>query len=474
MTISPPAVLNGCQTPRVSSWPDYTTTVGDDAIEVASLAGLNLDPWQQLVLRHGLGQQPSGRWAAFEAALIVARQNGKGGVIEALELAWLFLLGERLVIHTAHEFKTAQEAFLRILQLVQSNPEFDSKVKRVRTSHGEEGIELKTGQRLRFMARSGGAGRGFTGDKIIYDEAMFLPTKVLGASMPTLRARPNPQIWYFGSAGFDESEHLRRLRDRGTRGGDPSLAFFEWSAHPDRSLDDTEGWAEANPALGIRIDVESMFRERATLDEREFARELLGIWDDGRHDYIIDPATWGQWADKHSQARDPVAFAIDTTPDRRRSAIGLAGIRSDSRHHLEVVEHRDGTGWVVERVLELVRKWEPCAVAIDPTSPAASLTKELRSAGVEVTESSARDMAKACGGFYDDAIEGRLRHMDDPRLTSALSGASKRPIGDAWGWNRKSASSDISPLVAVTLARWALIEADYGKTVKRSNKASFL
>ena len=40
------------------------------------------------------------------------------------------------------------------------------------------------------------------------------------------------------------------------------------------------------------------------------------------------------------------------------------------------------------------------------------------------------------------------------RLTLALSAASKRPLLDRWAWNRKTASSDITPVVAATLALW--------------------
>ena len=54
----------------------------------------------------------------------------------------LFLFGAQLVIHTAHEFKTAQEAFRRVLFWVENNDWLRKKVARVRTSHGEEGIEL--------------------------------------------------------------------------------------------------------------------------------------------------------------------------------------------------------------------------------------------------------------------------------------------------------------------------------------------
>ena len=44
----------------------------------------------------------------------IPRQNGKGEVLIARELFGLFELGERKVIHTAHEFKTSAEHFHRL------------------------------------------------------------------------------------------------------------------------------------------------------------------------------------------------------------------------------------------------------------------------------------------------------------------------------------------------------------------------
>jgi hypothetical protein len=115
--------------------------------------------------------------------LLVSRQNGKGSLFEARELAGLFLLGERLIMHSAHEYKTAAEGFLRIRGLIDDTDWLRKRVKRIRTSHGEEGVELygtgrnrmTGGQRLRFVARSAGSGRGFSGDCVILDEAYNLP-----------------------------------------------------------------------------------------------------------------------------------------------------------------------------------------------------------------------------------------------------------------------------------------------------------
>jgi hypothetical protein len=44
------------------------------------------------------------------------------------------------------------------------------------------------------MARSKGAGRGFTGHKIILDEAYALDDKHMAALFPTLTAVPDPQV----------------------------------------------------------------------------------------------------------------------------------------------------------------------------------------------------------------------------------------------------------------------------------------
>jgi hypothetical protein len=159
LTTSPSVALTGAQRPRVSSYPQAVSSAGVEAVELAASAGLILDDWQQHVLNVGLGERADGKWAAFEVGLIVGRQNGKGSILEARELAGLFLFGEQLILHSAHEFKTAQEAFRRVLGLVQNTPDLEKLVSRVRTSHGEEGIELRNGARLRFVARSTGSGR---------------------------------------------------------------------------------------------------------------------------------------------------------------------------------------------------------------------------------------------------------------------------------------------------------------------------
>ena len=213
-------VLQGAQEPRFLLTPARWSPAGQEAIELAASAGLILDPWQELVLHGGLAEAPNGRWQCPEVGLVVPRQNGKGAILEARQLAGLFLFDEQLILHSAHEFKTAADSFRRFLALVQNTPDLNRRVHRVRTSHGDEGIELKTGQRLRFVARSTGSGRGFTADCIILDEAYNLSAAGMSALLPTLSAVANPQIWYTSSAPLPriESDTLRRLCKRGRDG----------------------------------------------------------------------------------------------------------------------------------------------------------------------------------------------------------------------------------------------------------------
>lgn len=431
------------------------------------MAGLQLDPWQALVLEHGLAEQPDGRWAAPTVGVCVPRQNGKGAILEARELAGLFLLGERLVIHSAHEFATSREALTRLEERIEDTPEFSRRVKTIKHAHGDEGVYLTNGQRVQFRTRTGGGGRGFSADCVILDEAMILPEKALGALRPTLSAMPNPQVWYTGSA-VDQLVHehgvvFTRVRERGLR-GDPRIAWFEWAAggldQPDLGLlpqgfiDDPDRWVEANPALGVRINEDAIRDEIGDMDPRTFAVERLGVgdWPDTSVDgsAVFDLTRWRALVDAESVVVGRLVFAFDVTPDRSAASICAAGVRGDGLIHVEVVDSHPGTGWVAPRLAELRRRNRPAAVVCDGASPAASLA-----AGINGTlEVGAPEYVRACGVIFDLVAEAGVRHLGQPELEAAIRGAARRPLTDAWAWSRKSSTIDITPLVAATLAVW--------------------
>jgi phage terminase large subunit-like protein len=467
LTIWLPGEPRGEQRPSVLTRPPFTSSSGEEAVELARRAELILDPWQVFSLDVILAERPDLKWAAFETGELVPRQNGKGGVIEAISLAALFLFGERLIAHSAHEFKTSQEGFLRLMALIENTDELRRRCKKPRTSHGEEGFETLDGHRLRFVARSRQSLRGFTGDRLILDEAQQLSRQAMGAVLPTLSARPNPQVNYFGTPPEDgnQSDQWESVRARGQEGGDPQLAWLEWTARQvddeggrvPVDLDDREAWRRANPALGIRITSEAIERERLTLGDEEFGRERLCLWEGGAGQTVLDIDVWAGLEDLGSRPGDPVTFGIDIPPDRKSASIGVAGWRADGRMHVEVIEERSGTAWVVGRAVELDEKWTPNGFLLDPVGPAGALIVPLTKAGIEPVLIGGREMTQACGAFYagvmaENPEERTIRHLGQPELNAAVDGARKRNLSDAWAWHRRDSAVNIAPLVAVTLA----------------------
>jgi hypothetical protein len=477
--------LRGNQWPRVCSHPEYSRTFGTEAVELYATTGQTLDPWQANCLHVMLAIRGDGKWACFECGVIVPRQNGKGAILEARALSGLFLFRERLIMWSAHEYKTAMEGFRRLRELIENTDDLRRQVKKIVNTNGEEGIELLTGQRIRFIARSKGSGRGFSGDCNLYDEWFAGTRQQVSALMPTVSARPNPQLIYTSSPPLEDPAdddapgvHLYDLRDRGATGDDPALGWFDWSAglNPDsptdrpKLVDITHAYV-SNPALGIRITEETVERERRSMDPVGFMRERLCVWPNrSAGANLIDPKRWAALHDDESELGADVAFAVDITPGRDHSAIVAYGERPDGLGHLEVIEHRPGTDWLGPRLRDLRDRWNPVGVGLDPRGPAASLLVELERDGWEMSPRdpedykrgqlvipATQDVAAATGQIVDAAAQGTLRHLDQPSLTIAIAGARTRPLGDGMAWARRLAAVDISPLCAATIARWAYV-----------------
>lgn len=451
MTLAAPARL-GVQRPRVLHLPEgISSTAGEEAAELAELAGLHLDHWQRFALNAILAERADGQWAAFEAAVVVPRQNGKGAIIEALEIAGLFLLGEGLILHSAHEFKTAWEGFVRVRDLIEGCPDLDRQVADINKTRTE--ILLKDGRRLRFVARSKGSGRGFSVDRLILDEAYNLGAAQMAALLPTMSARPNPQVVYLSSAPMDTSEQLHAVRRRGLSDERGRLAYLEWSIDPDvDDRADPASWAKANPGLGIRISGEFLANEIETLPVAEFDRECLGVPDEpASANDLISPKEWAALCDEASECARPVAMSLDVNPERTAGGFAVAGPRPDGVVHVELIDRRPGLDWVVGRAKELQGRWR-LPIMVAASGPAMALVDALRAAGVTVDVIPADELSRWLGVLIDAVHHQTLAHLGQQPLDAAVKAAVVATRGDVGWWSRRRSSADISPLVAVTIA----------------------
>ena len=463
----------GAQEPRIKVVPEGVDHPRwDEIVDFVEALDIKLDPWQWMALRIAL-MRKGALWAAFTVAICAPRQNGKNGLLEPLELIGPLLLGEKLIIHTAHLADTSKEAFRRLDDLIDAHDWLSKEVKHVWRTNGMETIEFKGGRRIRFRTRTKGGGRGYAGcSRAIFDESMFLPEFSLGSILPVISAMPDPQIIYTGSAVdqeiMEDGVVFSRVRNRALKGDSDRLAYLEWSldaatpeAVDEDDASDPKTWASTNPAYGLRIMPDYVTVEREELDSRTFAVERLGVgdWPDpAKSKHVIDLQKWAALADAGSELLDPVCFSFDVSPDRSHSSIAVSGMRKDGLRHLELIERGQGTRWITERLLMLDKRHENVGFVYDAMSPAASLSEGLMEAGLTLISVSASEHAQACGNLFDAVHDDQtIRHLGQPELQAAIKGATKRPLGDAWAWSRRNSSIDISPLVSVTLAHWGAL-----------------
>lgn len=485
MTLSPPAVMLGSQLPQISHLPPHVHSLDAavEALELLESIGMSLDESQRFTLEAALGVRADQTWSAFEVCDIQPRQNGKGETIQARELVGLFHFGEQLIIHTAHEFPTANEAFLRMVSIIEANAELSRQVLRIRFANGEQGVELKSGARLKYRARTGGAGRGFAGAAlVVYDEAYALSAEHIAASLPTLSTHPNPQVWFASSAGLSSSTALWALRKRALKGDAGRLAYIEHTAErisleesgrpvsEPLDVDDERLVALANPAYGVRISADYIDAERRAMDAFKFARERLGVWDALADDLTLRDVKLP--ADKWAATVIPnppvitagrLVISFDIAKDGSWSSIAMAS-GDISNPYVEVIDHRPDSGWLADRLVELVERWQPIAVGCNGAGPAGAqvgpVLAAFDAAGIPadlLVQLNTQAYKQACGGLFTDVVEGRLRRPPNQGpLDVAAGDAAERPLGDAWAWDLRSATVPISPLVAVTVARGLL------------------
>ena len=477
--------------PRVEWVPECDESLGSRAAEFARRVGMTLDPEQELVLEGSLGIREDGRWQTREVGVNMPRQNGKGEILLARQLFGLYELGERLIIHTAHEFKTSAEHFQRLEAVVRGCPELHERVMRepsgrvsgYRYSHGEESITLQDGARIEFKTRTKSGMRGFAGvDCLSLDEAMIISEAGHSAALPIIRASKaerGPQLWYAGSA-VDQEVHEHgvvwtRVRERGFAADDPALAYFEWSLDfehpddvPDEVRDDPAAWREVNFSMAHgRVLEEHMAWERRAMSDRGFIIELLGVGDypatDGSVDVVINAEQWADVEDEASVLVDPIVVWFDVSPDRRTS-ISAAGLNEQGKLHIELLHCRSGTGWVAERLADLYQRHEVIEVGCDGFGPSAAIAKRVDDVGITVRRVGSGEYAEACGLFVDMVGEKTLRHLGQDELNAAVRGARVRPLVDRWAWSRTKSVADVGPLIACSLAAWSAAEKELGET----------
>lgn len=464
----------GAQEPVIQHLPPdvHSLAAAQEAIELADAYGIcdgnPLSESQRITLQAGLGERADGSWAATRIGDFGPRQGtGKNDKIAARELAGLILFGERLLIHTAHEFPTANESFLRLVAVFENYDDLRKRVARIRYANGEQGIELITGQRLKYRARTGGSGRGFAkADLVVYDEAQHLSREHVAASGPAKLANPNSQTWYAGSGGLSTSAVAWNMRRDAILGKGGRLAYTEATAdrisvaggsvvadRPDNVLD-RDVWYACIPGLGRWVTEESVAALYDELGPELFGREILCAWDpDPTSDSegAFDLEQWSALADPKAERGASQAFGVATAPDGSWTAIAVAWRRPDGHAQVMLADYRAGSAWVASRQSELRSAWGG-SFTVDTASRA--LIDEASKPGES-------EQAEAHVALEVAVQGGTIRHGNEAAMNTSVRVARWKAHGNTRALNARGAA-DISPLRAAALALHGLETTDSG------------
>lgn len=480
--------------PRFLSIPDEydpERTLGPEFAAAATLAGYPPDPEQQFLLNVAEALDKHGQPLIFRTVLIAPRQNLKTGFLKQRALGKLFVRRRPLVVWSAHEFDTARRALIDLEALIEDAPSLLRKVRltsrgRVATHGAVPEITLKDGATLVFKTRTSGGARGLSGDDLFIDEAYAAQGDQMGAVLPIMLARPGAQVDFTSSACRPESAFLWDLIQQCREGNDGRTLYAEWCTPPPdeeyepgrlvcdlgASCDHSRGLRGcgcdkpevillAHSAIRRgRILMQSVVDLRGTMPADEYPREIMGWHDRVEEGTAAVPlAVWRARREPDSELTGNVTLAVEVAEDHSWAALAAAGVGSVLDAHMEVVDYRPGAAWVVDRAKQVARKMVARGLPNPPvlvrkSSAAGALIPDLEAAGLNVFAVSSEQWAQACGFTFDALAAGKAAHLGQPELDAAVTGARRRASGDAFAWDQRRSSLDISPFGGCTLALW--------------------
>jgi len=426
---------------------------------VAGLLGLPPMPWQSELYDLSHETDEAGRLWYRIVVVVVPRQQGKSSATNAVIVRRSVMGRNMTTAYTAQDRAIAAERLIEQLYERQLRPSCLEPLVEARRANGSERLTFANGSRVILVAPHERAAHGLTLDLAMIDEAwsqrdMSLPQ----AFSPAMVTRPDAQLWIVSTVGDGTDSLLAHYQAAGAASlADPDsrLCYVEYSADPADDPDYPATWLACMPAIGHTIDLDTIRAERAGLPADEFERAYLCRRPTaGPADRLISEASWAACYEPAATPAPPLAMALEVPYDRSSATIAVCGSGGPDVRVVEVIDRRPETDWVTARALELWERHRPTCIVIDTGGPAAPWFRELEALRLPVKSLTAREMAAACGGFYDDVRRGALRHRTDRELDAAVAAVQRRPLSNAWAWDRRASSTDVSPLVAVTLARW--------------------
>lgn len=461
--------VRGSQVPRIWTPRDERyESLGDLMEAIAQIAGITLDEWQRFVGDVALEINDVGEFVHRLVVFIVGRQNGKSVVLKARILLGLFGLGELLILHTAQDRALPREIFEELCAHIGDTPAFHRRLARkgIRDTNGQERIRLKSGARYMIKAPRPARFRGQPANLIIVDEIREQHSRdLVGAALPAQSAVYNPQMWLTSNAGDLKAVELAAQQERGRAaaelpGSDPDIAYLEWSAGDERNHDDQLGWAEANPALGARISLETIAAELRTMSSEAFETERMCRTLVALTSPAIPIAKWDECGGTPDEI-DPDELprpqaAIHINGERTAASLVMATKRN-GRLVVDLVDewvNDDGIDLeaVAADVIVWLRAFRVRDLAYDRRRSAV-IADRVADIGIEVTRIDATEFVISSQILFDAVTTGQLLHRHNPELDRQIRATGRRTgIDGTWYVSEPASRGNITAVIALAFA----------------------
>lgn len=450
-------------------------TRGPKVAKVFARLGQEPMPWQSSVLDVACELDPAtGLYWYRTVIIIVVRQAGKTTLTRGKLMHRGISQPGAQMLYTAQDRNHARKRLEKSIYNPAKMSDLGQFLGRPRWAAGSEAVRFTNGSELGIDAVSKTSGHGDTLDEAHIDEAFsHHDSRIEQNVRPTLITVQGAQMWITSAAGDFDSHYLNGKQDMGRAlvqsGGDSRTCYIEYAAPDGADPDDPETYLNTHPAIGHTIQLEDIQDERINMDAAEFERAYLG-WRPKlkKAPSVIPEELWAaNFVDPGGDVWDGVPlWAVDVSPTREWASIAWgAASYQDGRAFLEVLYHENGTAWIIDRLVKLRAKHGGNRVALDASGAADSLVADLEAYDLdggpfEVVRMDAHQRAAACGAFYDDAVQGKIHYFDDPVLNAAMRGAVWVRMfgGESRIFSRGKSETDITPLYAVTIARWAFVK----------------
>lgn len=474
---APPRVLVEPKGVKANSW--------EDVADLSAQAGIVLDNWQEMILQAAMGERRDNTWAAKRVGVTVPRQNGKSQLLVARALAGAVLFGEKKIVISAHQQDTAREAFSKLIEILEAegNGWLMDRVRPngIMNAINREQVKFRNGATIQFKARSGAAGKGFSSDCLMLDEAQILSQRAWTSINSTMSAMPNPQVWLLGTAPQeeDDSEVFESVRAAAVAGKSSTAAWCEWGVDANSpeylaAKDDLAArrwspaveyacWA-ANPAWNTRMNHEVVEGECETYTQRKFAQDRLGVWAEDVHAARRwSTELWDASAVADAPSDGVRSFAVAFSFDGSRVAVAGA-VKHELGVHVELIGAQSGAtdSGIASLADWLAERWRQAASIVVLGAAGASLRQALADRGVGarvVTAVSTTDYF-AANAMAEEALRaGLLTHPvggADDALDASVA-ISDIPAADrgTWRWKATTPDGDETPVEAFCAAHWA-------------------